>query len=120
MVHGYDYAFPYPFGPQEHRNPIYAANDQWLGRAFAAKNIVDSNLRRSILKHLVDRLYDMLDGLADKAGVRGIWVVDCRGAMPELTDWADEIHGTSQGFAEVGRRFCTVLDQAIAESGQST
>jgi hypothetical protein len=120
VVHGYDYAFPYPFGPQEHRNPIYAANDQWLGRAFAAKNIVDPNLRRSILTHLVDRLYDMLDGLAGKAGVRGIWVVDCRGAMPDLTDWADEIHGTSQGFAEVGRRFRTVLDQAIAESGQST
>ncbi|MBT3140437.1 hypothetical protein KL867_05205 [Ruegeria litorea] len=120
VVHGYDYAFPYPFGSQEHRNPIYAANDQWLGRAFTAKGIEESNLRRSIIIHLVDRLYEMLNGLSEKASSSGIWVVDCRGAMPDLTDWADEIHGNSRGFAEVGRRFRITLDKAIAHSGGET
>ncbi len=35
----------------------------------------------------------------------GVWLVDCRNAMPDVTDWADEIHGTSDGFAKVAARF---------------
>lgn len=116
VLHGYDYAFPYPFGPQDHRNPIYAAGDQWLGRAFAAKNIHDPELRRAVVSHLIDLLYAMLHGLTDKVPTTGIWIVDCRGAMPNLSDWADEIHGTSTGFGEVGRRFREVVDRAIAPS----
>lgn len=119
VIHGYDYAYPYPFGSDDPRRPIYAGKDQWLGRAFAAKDIHDPELRRAVLKHLVDRLYAMMQGLAAKAGTDGIWVVDCRGALPQLSDWNDEIHGTSEGYAEVSRRFRAVLDQAIAQSGNN-
>lgn len=120
VIHGYDYAFPYPFGADDPRDPIYAKNDQWLGRAFATKDLDDPELRRAVLTRLVDRLYEMMNGLAAKAGTTGVWVVDCRGALPALSDWNDEIHGTSDGYAEISRRFRKVLDDALAQSGGGT
>ncbi|MGB3554204.1 MAG: hypothetical protein WBA25_06145, partial [Jannaschia sp.] len=114
VVHGYDYAIPYPAGAGDRRNPRYAAKDQWLGRAFAARGIMDPDLRRRIVAVLIDRLYDMLFALRDAPGQRGVHVVDCRGALPDVSHWADEIHGTSAGFAEVGRRFRRVIDDALA------
>ena len=58
----------------------------------------------------------MLFSLRDAPGQRAVHVVDCRGAMPSVTDWNDEIHGTSDGFEEVGRRFRKVLMEASIET----
>lgn len=110
LVHGYDYPFPYPFG-NDHRNPIWAARDKWLGAPMAARDIPTETLGRKIVMHLIDRLYALLDELSADALQTGVWVVDCRGAMPDLADWADEIHGTSDGFAKVATRFKAVLDE---------
>jgi hypothetical protein len=63
---------------------------------------------------MIDRLYDMLDDVAGNSASSGIWVVDCRGTLPNLDDWNDEIHGTTPGFANVGRAFHSVLSKAIA------
>jgi len=116
VVHGYDYAIPYPASPSDPRKPIYADKDQWLGRAFAKRGIEDPNLRQKIIRVFIDRLYDMLFSLRDAPGQRAVHVVDCRGAMPSVTDWNDEIHGTSDGFEEVGRRFRKVLMEASIEA----
>ena len=70
--------------------------------------------RQQIVSALFDALFGMLDGLAGDPSATGIWVVDCRGAMPDRADWADDIHGTSDGFAKVAGRFQSVLDQALA------
>lgn len=113
VFHGYDYAFPFPFDDKDERAPSYAKNDQWLGRAFAARNISNDELRRNIVKLLIDRLYKMLFELRDLPGQSGVYIVDCRGAMPNLSDWNDEIHGTSAGFFEVGQRFKAVLQGAL-------
>lgn len=115
VIHGYDYAFPYPASDKDPRKPIHAKKDQWLGRAFAAQGINDPHLRHEIIKRLVDRLYSMMDGLETKAKTKGIWVVNCRGALPKVTDWADEIHGTSDGFAKVAGRFHKVIESALAQ-----
>jgi hypothetical protein len=64
VFHGYDYPYPYPWGQNDRRAPKYADKDQWLGRAFAARQIHDDTLRRNILTHMIDRLYDMLDDVA--------------------------------------------------------
>ncbi|MCG3266695.1 hypothetical protein [Yoonia sp. I 8.24] len=119
LIHGYDYAFPYPAGPEDIRNPVYAKRDQWLGRAFQQKAIADPQQRRKIIIVLIDRLYSMLEGLRDTPGQKNIHVVDCRGAMPRVTDWNDEIHGTSKGFSEVGRRFEAKLKEVIGTEGVS-
>lgn len=111
LFHGYDYAYPYPQGAHDRRRPLYAARDRWLGRAFAAQQIFDPGLRNAIIKQLIDRLYQVLFALRIDPQIH---VVDCRGAMPDLDDWADEIHGKSTGFARVGDRFRGVLKTALS------
>lgn len=108
LIHGYDYVFPFPFGDQDDRNPFYAQNDGWLGEPLKKRNIPNS-LGHEIIKVLIDALYDMLNQVAGSSNSSNVWVVDCRGSMPDLSDWADEIHGTSDGFAKVAARFKQVL-----------
>ena len=116
VVHGYDYAFPYPYGDDDRRSPPYAQKDQWLGRAFAAKGIHNPELRRAVIKRLIDRLYEMLHELEADPAETGVWVVDCRGALPDLTDWNDEIHGTTDSYMEVSRRFAARLNLVTSAS----
>lgn len=119
IIHGYDYPFPSPWGPNDPRNPLHAADNEWLGepldkRHFPAGSEAELNLRRGIVRLLIDRLYIMLDGIASDPQKPGIWLVDCRGAMPNVGDWIDEIHGTSYGFEAVSARFRQTLNQALA------
>lgn len=114
FVHGYDYAFPFPFGNNDPRNPAYAKNDEWLGEPLAQRNIHDDGLRRCIIKVLIDAVYDMLLSIAGDSEESKVWVVNCRDAMPDLTDWNDEIHGTSAGFGKVAYRFRQVIQEALS------
>jgi endonuclease G len=111
FIHGYDYPFPYPWR-NDPRNPIHAAKDKWLGRPFSARNIHDPDLRRNILKLFIDRLYAMLSEFSQDPQVSKVWLVDCRGALPNVSDWADEIHGTSAGFRKVAKRFKACIQDA--------
>ena len=116
IVHGYDYTFPYPHFEIDPRNPIHAANNEWLGepldkRHFPTATQAQRDLRRNIVKRLIDHLYVMLNDLAQAHNQ--VWVVDCRGAMSEVTDWIDEIHGTDEGFAKVTARFRNTLDTVL-------
>ncbi|WP_299047702.1 hypothetical protein [uncultured Tateyamaria sp.] len=116
VVHGYDYTFPYPHLEHDPRNPRHAAKNEWLGepldqRNFPSDTQAQRNLRRNIVIHLIDKLYDLLNDLAQAHG--NVLVVDCRGAMSEVTDWIDEIHGTDEGFAKVTDRFRATLDAVL-------
>lgn len=112
LIHGYDYVFPYPWGLNDTRNPIYADRDGWLGKPLNDRNIKAPALRRNILMELINQLHDMLRTLAGDSTQTGVWLVDCRGAMPDVGDWNDEIHGTSDGFSKVATRFRSVMAQA--------
>ncbi len=114
LVHGYDYVFPFPWGDDDKRNPIYAAKNEWLGKPLDERNIRDKDQRRNILKFMIDKLYVMLEDVAGDASRTHVWLVDCRGALPSVGDWNDEIHGTSRGFKKVADRFRHVLEKAIA------
>lgn len=116
ILHGYDYTFPYPHFENDPRNPIHAANNEWLGEPLDQRNFptatqAQRDLRRNIVIRLIDQLYYMLNELAQMH--TNVVVVDCRGAMPDVTDWVDEIHGTDEGFAKVTQRFQSVLKQAL-------
>lgn len=111
LIHGYDYPFPYPW-VNDRRRPVHAARDKWLGKPFAERGIQRLALRRDILKHFIDRLYGMLGEFSKEPASTKVWLVDCRGAMPNLSDWVDEIHGTSNGFRKVAKRFKAALDDA--------
>jgi N-acetylmuramoyl-L-alanine amidase len=71
--------------------------------------VEDATLQRDIVRLLIDATYDMLYRVADDSSRSGVHVVDVRGCLPEVTDWADEIHATDEGFARVSDRFRTVL-----------
>ena len=114
IIHGYDVPFPFPWSASDKRNPIWAKSDEWLGSAMKKCKINDPKLRRAIITLMINALYDMLNDLAGDPKKTGVWVVDCRGALPKPTDWADEIHGTSDGFSVVAARFEAVLKKAIA------
>ncbi len=116
FVHGYDYAFPYKW-EGDTRDPVHAAQDEWLGEPLSDRNI-PGVLGRKIISAMLDELYNMLNGLATRDA--NVIVVDCRGAMPELTDWVDEIHGTSDGFAKVASRFKAAIDQALVVQNAMT
>ncbi len=114
IIHGYDYAIPYPVDVNDPRNPVYARKDQWLGSAFSRRGIGDSSQRRAIVAFMIDELYSLLGSIAGDPATTGVWLVDCRGALPDVTDWNDEIHGTSAGFRKIGARFEAVLAKALA------
>ena len=54
----------------------------------------------------------MLKELSGQSSKTHVWVVDCRGALPKVSDWIDEIHGTSAGFAKVAKRFKACIKEA--------
>jgi hypothetical protein len=113
IIHGYDYAIPGGFAGDP-RNPFpYAAQDEWLGAPMRQKGIVEPGLQRAIIRVLIDALYDMLDRVAGDSAQTRVFVVNVRETLPHVNDWADEIHGTSKGFARVAKRFKAVLDHAL-------
>ncbi|MBK7462650.1 MAG: hypothetical protein IPJ50_07905 [Betaproteobacteria bacterium] len=113
IIHGYDYTFPYPWGKNDERDPAYADKDEWLGKPLDKRKIKDQELRRAVIKVMLDALYDVLFKLAGDSKKTQVFVVDCRGSMPNLSDWNDEIHGTSDGFGKVADRFRAVINKAI-------
>lgn len=102
FIHAYDYPFPYPWGEDDPRSPIHAAKDEWIGQPMAARGIMDKDLRRGIVKNLIDQTYDMLGVIAAKPNVV---LVDCRRTLTDVGDWIDEIHGTSAGFRKIADKF---------------
>lgn len=118
LIHGYDYPFPYPttpeIGGEEKRNPIYAAKDQWLGSAYEHHGISDPELRRKVMLFLIDQLYEMMTEVAGNSQHTNVWLVDCRGTLTKVSDWNDEIHGTTDGFAKISMKFKATLDKTLA------
>lgn len=111
MIHGYDYAIPGGH-PRDSRRPRWAAQDEWLGRPMVAKGIRDQDLQQDIVRLLIDALYDMLAHVAGDPAVTHVHIVDVRGTLTTVGDWADEIHGTNTGFARVADRFRAILRAA--------
>lgn len=108
LIHGYDWSLPGGH-PDDPRHPIYAAQDNWLGRPFARLGIHDETLQRGIIKYLIDKLYERMQQIADSYPDKGVRVVDCRGAVEGKSSWNDEIHPRDPGFATVATRFAAAI-----------
>lgn len=113
FIHGYDYVFPYPWGDDDPRDPGHAYKNEWLGKPLNQREIMDKLQRRRIIQFMIDSLYEMLSELSGDPVETNVWLVDCRGSMPDVGDWIDEIHGTSEGFKKVATRFRAVMEQAL-------
>lgn len=118
FIHGYDYVFPFKFGQQDQRKKqrYQKSANQWLGAPLDKFNILDLDMRRNVIKHMLDKLYDMMNALTAESGINHVYVVDNRGAMPFISDWKDEIHGKNHGFARVAQRFRDTINPVIIGS----
>ncbi|MGE3541788.1 MAG: DUF2272 domain-containing protein [Candidatus Tectimicrobiota bacterium] len=117
LCHGYDYAIP-GGGPNDQRHPIYATQDQWLGRPMREDlGITDPALQRAIIKLTIDNLNACLASLcgANRPGgaFKNAWHVDARTSVGEIPCWNDELHPTDAGFAKVAAQFLSVLQAAV-------
>lgn len=113
LIHGYDYAFPFPNSKNDNRRPIwvFTNRDKWLGSAFKDKGIDNPKTRRDIIRILIDALYDTLAEVADEDP--NVHLIDVRGTLTHRTDWADEIHPKSPGFGRVAAKFDQVLKKVV-------
>lgn len=96
FVNCYDYApasgvaadfagLPLPFGP-------------WLKPAMDAAGVAqDAALRRGIVRRLMDRLHQTFSAHEGET----LRVVDCRGCLDPLADWANELHPNTRGFGKL-------------------
>ncbi|MCP4997567.1 MAG: hypothetical protein GY933_02155 [Hyphomicrobiales bacterium] len=116
FIHAYDYPYPYPFDGNDKRNPIHAASDEWLGKPFAELGYPSGAFRRSILVIMINELYAMMHDIAGEDTAGRVFVIDARGSLPNVDSWVDEIHGTSDGFKEVAKRFRDSINLAIGLS----
>ena len=110
FIHGYDYAIPGGF-PGDPRNPRHAKKDGWLGRPLREAGIDDPGLQRAIVRPLVDRLNERFIAMA--AARSDVHHVDVRGTLPDVGQWADEIHPTSEGFDLVAEKFRSVISANV-------
>ena len=113
LIHAYDYALPYPNNRGDRRNPLWASRDEWLGSPMEKKDIKASAVRREIVEYLINELYDLMTKIA--AQNPHVHLIDIRGTLTKTTDWADEIHGTSDGFKRVAAKFRKVLSRVVAD-----
>ena len=87
VCHSYDYAIPNGGG--------------WLGRPMLKLGISDRPTQRAIIRILIDRFHAALTAMAAGLGEK-VSIADCRGTVAD-SEWYDELHPTSVGFAKVAR-----------------
>lgn len=87
----------------------------WIAPGFRDKGFPDSQLQRriDIVRRLMDTFNEMLLEVAGLPDFSHVYYVDLRGTLPTGPDyktwWANELHPTEEGFAEITRRFAAVL-----------
>ncbi len=94
FFHGYDYALP-------------QADGSWLGPSLEQKNI-PTQLWAPIVRVIIDRYNAALVELA--AAFPGqVMHVNCIGAIGDLDEWRDELHGKSAGCERAANRFTAAI-----------
>jgi lysophospholipase L1-like esterase len=112
LIHGYDYAVPdgrgflggWAFLP-----------GPWLEPGFRVKGFARMQVRKAIVRDLVDRFNMMLQGVAALPEFSHVNYIDLRKTLSTGRDykqyWDNEVHPTAEGFRLVTDRFVTVLDR---------
>lgn len=126
FVVGHVYAYAIPAYPDDPRRPPWTRHGGWLREPLARRGFEDPAEQRAIVAALIDRLHErlarLMGGNCPGGAYRHGWLVDCRDALGEVADWADEIHPSDapgRGFACVAARFDAVIREALAASPAS-
>ena len=112
LVHGY--SGPVPDG-RGVLGGFWFLPGPWIAPGFRDKGFPDSELQRrvDIVEQLIDTFNSMLIEVAGLPEFVHVHYVNLRGTLPTNSSykdwWANELHPTERGFAEVTRRFAEVL-----------
>lgn len=111
FIHGYDYVFPFPAHGEGPGKGFNKRKRKWLGHPLDKAEIYDTDLRRNIIRSMLNELHRDMESLT--LNHNNVHHIDCRDAMPHVSDWNDEIHGTSAGFSKVATRFRQKVDGVL-------
>src|SRR5258708_40018296 len=73
IIHGHDYALPYPFGRRDRRKPRWVARDGYFGAVFPHLDIRDNALQTAILHEVINAMNAIQRRLAGGEG--GGWAL---------------------------------------------
>jgi hypothetical protein len=111
LVHGYDY--PVPDG-RGFLGGWALLPGPWLEPGFRVKGFARMQVRKAIVRDLVDRFNTMLQGVAALPEFSHVTYVDLRKTLSTgrnyKQDWENEMHPTVNGFRLVTDRFVEVLN----------
>jgi len=101
-LHGYDYAIP-----SGKASTFFGLKvGPWLQPNLEDRGITDPDDQRNIVRWLMDRFNEMLQGIAQASSVVH---VDLRGTLG-AGDWHDELHPKRAGFDAVASKFAAKLN----------
>lgn len=104
IIHSYTYLTP---RNAAHKILAWGVAGPWIYPYMLRDGIVDCALQKEIVAYLLNRYFDLLMSIEERAG-SNFHVIDTRFALPRIECtlrckqskfWADEIHPTSKGFA---------------------
>jgi hypothetical protein len=117
ILHGYDY--PDPRFPRERTEGPNGS--QWIGPPlWYERDIGSLTTYREVVNQMLDKFNAVVAEVAGRPEYRGrVHYVNLRGTIGQRSKlfdgddmlWADEIHGTTDGFRRLARQFEPVIDR---------
>jgi lysophospholipase L1-like esterase len=112
LLHGYDYPVPDGRGVFGGWGPLPGP---WLAPGFGEKGYAPGAARTAIAAQLIDRLNQMLAGVAALPDFGHVGWIDLRGTLSNGKDykksWDNELHPTSAGFDRVALHFAAAINR---------
>jgi len=117
VIHGYDYPVPDGRGYMGGLGPLPGP---WLQPQFRSRGYTELATTTGLMQSLIDRFNDMARSVAAAPGMQNVRYLDLRGTLTNKLQgsaykktWANELHPTRPGFADVAQKF----SDALARSG---
>ncbi len=111
LAHGYDHPFVRPVGATLFWGRVTVVGPWMHPVMVGEKGITDADTRDRLARELVDRFNAMLRELDQRHPQ--FHHLDLRGMLPDVRQWADEIHPKSAGFRRMALRFRDAMDGAL-------
>lgn len=93
VLHTYDYAFPTGKG---------LIGKGWVLPSLKAANVPE-HLHRECIRYLIDEFAEILESLQRRWPDRVV-IVDSRGTLESVDEWANELHPTPEGFKKIAEK----------------
>ncbi len=109
-IHGYDYAIPSGKGARFMPGIKFGP---WMKPSLEEKGIDDEDDQRKIIRHLIDRFNEMLEGIED-SNSKVVWIRTRKTLA--ANEWNDELHPTRKGFEKIAAKFRKKLHKQLPQT----